>query len=213
MRIWYVTWALWEYIRIVSGGYTMKMAGVAAVLIIASLLSGCCAVYNHCPGPNQKMPVDADSALKEIKWQISKSEMAVKYARKAFRNYSGDRLADRKEKLKKLYTVAAQNGNVYLSTVRGFFGEPVLKNSDLMPAADAVVDSVQGLYAFAHNDGASAGKGGNTAPSAVDGERASAGLAEAGIIVYHANRELRGGYFNKMYEILNSLSWRKFSEL
>ena len=191
----------------------MKKTGVAAVLIIASLLSGCCAVFNNCPGPNYTMPVDADSALKEIKWQISKSETAVKYARKAFRNYSGDRLADRKEKLEKFYTDAALNGNVYLAAVRKSFGEPVLKNSDLMPTAVAVVGSVQRLYDFAHSDGTPAGKGGNTALSGVGGEYASAGLAEAGVIIYHANRELRSGYFNKMYEILNSLSWRKFSEL
>jgi hypothetical protein len=190
----------------------MRKTGIAAVILFTFLLGGCCAVFNYCPEPKHEMPVNAKAALKEIKWQISKSEMAVKYARKTFKNYSGDRLTERKGKLEHLYTVAAVNGNMYLSTVKRSFGEPVFIKSDLMPAAEAVVDSVQKLHDFAHSEKMSAAKSANNSPSGIGGEHASESLSEAGIVIYNANRTLRSGYFNKMYEKVNLLSWKKFSE-
>jgi hypothetical protein len=191
----------------------MRKTGVAVVIILASLLGGCCAVFNYCPEPSHETPADAKAALKEIKWQISKSEMAVKYARKTFRNYSGGQLTERKQKLERLYAHAEVNGNMYLSTVKASFGEPVFKDSNLMPAAEAVVDSVQELYNFAHSDVMAAGNPDNYASTGAPGEHASESLAEAGVVIFKANRELRSGYFNMMYEILNHMSWKKFSEL
>jgi hypothetical protein len=191
----------------------MKITGVAAVIITAFLLGGCCSVFNRCPEPKHDTPVDVAAALKEIKWQILKSEIAVGYARETFRNYSGGRLAERKDTLEHLYKGAALNGNRYLSTVRESFGAPVLKKSDVMPSAEAVVDSVQVLYDFAHNDEGSAGKAGKHASSAITGRLASESLAEAGVVIYKANMELLSGYFNKMYENLSHLSWKAYPDL
>jgi len=191
----------------------MRKAGVAAIICIASLLGGCCAVFNYCPEPKHGTPVDVADALKEIKWQIAKSERAVKYARKTFSNYSGALLAEREKTLEHLYSVAAVSGNAYLSKVKESFGEPVVKPDDLMPAADAVVDSVQNLYNFAHSDVMAAGKPGSYATSGAPAGHASESLAEAGVVIFDANRKLLSGYFNAMYEKMNRLSWKKYSAL
>ena len=191
----------------------MRKTGVAAVITLAFLLGGCCSVFYQCPEPKHITPVDVNAALKEIRWQISKSERSVNYARKTFGNYTGKRLAERKETLARLYRATAVNGNAYLSTLKESFGAPEFTKKEFMPTAEAVVDSVQELYDFAHNVEETAGKAGEHAVPGASGAHASESLAEAGVVIYKANRDLLSGYFNKMFEITNRLSWKTFTEL